>query len=412
MNATSAAENSTYAWIMVGVAFLLNALSFGVLSSVGVFLKPLAAEFGWSRGGLSFGYTAVTITTAFSAIFWGILADKYGGRWIAVAGACGMALSLLLLSSVSSLTDYYVYHLLFGAIGHGAITGPLMAAVGLWFTRNVGLAIGLAVAGSAFGQGVVPFIARQLIDLHSWDAAYLYLGLGYIVVAIPIALAVKDSPRRTARDAGEPPKMRDGTPFPLSSTVTVAWVSAAVVFCCTAMSVPVVHLVPLLTDKGLTPDSAVTIFLVLMIAGAGGRILGGRLADIIGALPGYAVMSVVQTSIIFAFPHVENIFVIYALAVVFGVAFSGVMASFVVCVRMMVPSNVMARSMATIGMFGWFGMGLGGWQGGWMFDITGNYIIPFANGSAAGLINILVLGLFALHIRHALRARDKQFAMG
>lgn len=405
--------NSPFAWMMVGVAFMLSALSFGILSSVGVFLKPLAAEFGWSRGSLAFGYTAVALMTAFSAIFWGTLSDKFGGRWIAVIGACGMTLTFFLLSTVDSLSKYYAFHLLFGLIGHGAVTGPLYAAVSLWFTRNIGLALGISVAGSAFGQGVIPFIARFLIDAGGWQSAYFYLGIGYLAVAVPIALMVRDSPRRTTVDAAKPPKMLDGTTFPLPPMTVVAWLASAVLFCCTAMSVPVVHLVPLLTDKGITPENAVTVFLVLMIAGAMGRIWGGKLADQIGALPSYAAMSVLQTSVIFVFPHADNIVLIYALAIIFGVAFSGVMASFLICVRMMVPSNVMARSMAVVGMFGWFGMGFGGWQGGWVFDLTGDYVIPFANGSAAGLVNIFILALFALHIRRGLRAQAvPQFAAG
>jgi predicted MFS family arabinose efflux permease len=179
----------------------------------------------------------------------------------------------------------------------------------------------------------------------------------------------------------------------------VAWISAAVVFCCVAMSVPIVHLVSLLTDQGMTPDSAVTVFLALMIAGAFGRILGGKLADHIGSLQSYVCMSVLQTAVIFLFPHVQNVFLVYILAMVFGLSFSGVMASFLVSVRMMVPARVLARSMAVVGLFAWVGMGLGGWQGGLMFDYTGDYVWSFAIGSFSGVINLIILALFYMHIQ-------------
>ena len=77
------------------------------------------------------------------------------------------------------------------------------------------------------------------------------------------------------------------------------------------------------------------------------------------------------------------------------------MASFLICVRMMVPGIVLARSIAVVAMLGWIGMGVGGWQGGLIFDITGNYIWSFANGSLAGFINLLVLFFFNIHIRNA-----------
>jgi predicted MFS family arabinose efflux permease len=204
--------------------------------------------------------------------------------------------------------------------------------------------------------------------------------------------------------------MRDGTEFPLSPTAVVAWISAAVVFCCIAMSVPVVHVVPLLTDKGMPPERAVTVLLILMIAGTAGRIFGGKLADQLGPLQAYAAMSFGQTVLIFLFPLVDNVIGTYALAIAFGVCFSADMAAFLVCVRAMVPSHIMARAMAVVAMFGWIGMGIGGWQGGAAFDWTGNYVLSFANGSIAGVVNLAILAMFALHIRRGLRTRDLNLA--
>ncbi len=405
---TKFTEREEYGWVMVFITFTLSAISFGVLSSVGVFLKELEAEFGWSRGSLSFGYSAITLATAFTGIFWAILADRYGTRWIVLFGAVILGFPLLLLSTMDSIVEFYFYYFLFGAFGHATVTGLLYANVGLWFTRNIGLAIGLSVAGGAVGQGTVPVIVRYLINQHDWQTAYSTLGIAYIILTIPIALFVRDSPRLKSAQSHEAPKQRDGTPFPLAPTVVVAWIGTAVVFCCIAMAVPIVHLVPLLTDHGMTPEKAVTVFFALMITGAFGRVLGGKLADHIGALQSYICMSVLQTAVIFMFPHVENTILIYALAMTFGLAFSGVMASFLVCVRMMVPANFLARGMAVVGATGWVGMGLGGWQGGIAFDLTGDYVWSYANGSIAGVINLLILTLFFLHIRRSGRHQGLQ----
>ena len=392
-------EREEYGWVMVVATFTLGVISFGVLSSVGVFLKPLEAEFGWSRGSLSFGYSAITLATAFAGILWGMLADRYGTRWFVLFGAVIIGFPLLLLSTMDSVIEFYLYYFLFGALSHATVTGLLYANVGLWFTRNIGLAIGLAVSGGAVGQGTVPVIVRYLINHYDWQTAYSTLGIAYIILAIPIALFVRDSPRLYSVQSHEPPKQRDGTPFPLSPTVVVAWIGTAVVFCCVAMAVPIVHLVPLLTDQGMSPNQAVIVFFTLMATGAFGRIFGGKLADHIGALQSYICMSVLQTAVIFLFPHVQNTILMYALAIIFGLAFSGVMASFLVSVRMMIPANYLARGMAIVSATGWIGMGLGGWQGGIAFDLTGDYIWAYANGSIAGIINLIILTLFFLHIR-------------
>ncbi|MBD87165.1 MAG: hypothetical protein CMM34_02800, partial [Rhodospirillaceae bacterium] len=189
-------ETPGYGWIVVAVAFFLSAISFGTLASVGIFLKPLIAEFGWSRGNLSLGYTAIAFASAVTGIIWSIIVDRHGSRWVALFGAIAMGIPLLLLSRIELLTEFYVYYFLFGALGHAAVTGPLWVCVGLWFKNNVGLALGLTFSGSAIGQGVVPYIARYLIDNFGWETAYSTLGIAYMILAIPIALLVRDNPQR------------------------------------------------------------------------------------------------------------------------------------------------------------------------------------------------------------------------
>ena len=83
--------------------------------------------------------------------------------------------------------------------------------------------------------------------------------------------------------------------FVLAEREVIAWISLAIIFCCTCMAVPIVHLVPLLTDTGRTLDQASTVLMVLMFSGALGRILGGKLGDLIGPLPSYMLMSAGRT---------------------------------------------------------------------------------------------------------------------
>ena len=89
--------------------------------------------------------------------------------------------------------------------------------------------------------------------------------------------------------------MEDEQNLIVDEKVAVAWISAAIIFCCICMSVPIVHLVPLLTDRGISLNSATQVLMVLMFSGAFGRVLGGRLGDTIGALPAYMLMSLGQT---------------------------------------------------------------------------------------------------------------------
>lgn len=393
--------NGGYGWVMVGVAFLLTGLSFGILGSVGVFLKPLAAEFGWSRASVSFGYTAVTLATGVAGIGWGIVADRIGARIPSMIAALAMAAALVGMSRIEAVWQFLVLHFVFGAFGHGALMGPLYANVGLWFRRNVGLAMGIATAGGAVGQGVVPAIARWLIGGYGWDTAYAALGFSYLTVALPLAMLVRRAPKGDGGVNTGRPMLTGGSPFPISPAGTVAWISTAAIFCCACMAVPLVHLVPMLSDRGMAPESAVTVLLALMLAGGVGRLLGGKLADRVGALNAYMTASLGQTVLVVAFPFASSIAGIYGLAVAFGLFYSGVMATFLISLRMMVPSVMMARAMSTALAFAWVGMGIGGWQGGVLFDATGGYAWSYMVAGLCGMANLAVLSAFAIRIRNA-----------
>lgn len=385
-----------YGWVMVAVVFTLSAISFGSLGAISVFLKPLSMEFGWSRGDTSLGYTAIAFSSALFGLLWGVVADRNGTRWFGIIAAFVMTFSLYMLSGQNSLSDFYLFYFLFGAFGNAMVSTPLFANVGFWFRYKPGLAIGITAAGGAFGQGVIPYFAGLGIAQYGWRDTYMIMAVAYFVIALPISFLIRESPwREKVRRTVE----IEERSFPLSEFEVVAWISLAVIFCCNCMSVPIVHLVPLLTDQGASVESATSVLMVLMMSGVAGRILGGKLGDTIGALPTYAIMSLGQTFFVFWFPHIESTAFLYLTAVLFGFTYSGVMSSILVCTRMMVSARFAARAMSTTSFFGWGGMGLGGFIAGVLFDRTGDYVWSYAFASIAGVLNLIILALFYLRIR-------------
>lgn len=394
-NASSTDKDSTYGWLMVFVAFVLSALSFGALASISVFLKPLSAEFGWGRGETSLGYTAIAFSSALFGVLWGNVADRYGTRWFGVVAALAMTASLFLLSEQSSIYEFYAFYFLFGAFGNAMASTPLFANVAFWFRKNPGLALGVAASGGAVGQGILPYVAGFAITNYGWQSAYVILAWIYLIIALPIAFLIRESPWREQARVAPENEIRN---FPLSEVEVIIWISVAVVFCCNCMSVPIVHLVPLLTDTGWTMESATSVLLVLMLSGGIGRIFGGKLCDIIGVLPAYIVMSLGQTISVFWFPHLDSAASLYLLAIFFGFTYSGVMSSILVCTRMMVSARFAGRAMGITTFFGWSGMGIGGFVGGLFYDMNGDYIWSYAFASLAGVINLVVLGMFYMRI--------------
>lgn len=385
-----------YGWAMVLVVFTLSGLAFGSMASISVFLKPVSLEFGWSRGQTSFAYTIASFASATFGVIWGQVADKYGTKWFGLAGAISMSLTLLALSSLDSIYQFYLLYFLFGALGSALLFSPLYANVGFWFRENPGLALGIAASGGAVGQAFIPHLSGILILSYGWQSAYIYLALIYISISLPISLLIKESPWRVDARSDAISEERN---FPLSEKAVVAWISFAVIFCCVCMSVPIMHLVPLLTDKSFSLEFSTFVLMLLMICGAFGRIFGGMLGDYIGALPGYFLMSLGQTIFVVWFPHLVSPLGIYVVAALFGFTYSGVMSSILVCTRMMVSAKFGARAMSLTSFFGWIGMGLGGFLGGYLFDIYGDYTWAFTIAGISGFINLIVLSFFFLQIR-------------
>lgn len=307
-----------------------------------------------------------------------------------------MSLTLLALSSLDSIYQFYLLYFLFGALGSALLFSPLYANVGFWFRENPGLALGIAASGGAVGQAFIPHLSGILILSYGWQSAYIYLALIYISISLPISLLIKESPWRVDARSDAISEERH---FPLSEKAVVAWISFAVIFCCVCMSVPIMHLVPLLTDKGFSLEFSTFVLMLLMICGAFGRIFGGMLGDYIGALPGYFLMSLGQTIFVVWFPHLVSPLGIYVVAALFGFTYSGVMSSILVCTRMMVSAKFGARAMSLTSFFGWIGMGLGGFLGGYLFDIYGDYTWAFTIAGISGFINLIVLSFFFLQIR-------------
>src|SRR3990167_8474494 len=168
----SAGQDRLAGW-MVATCTVMVMLGFGAIVNMTVFLAPLAVEFGWSRGELSLAYAFATIGTGIGGIVMGHFADRMPARRMALCGAIVPGVALLLLARMNSTFELYLLHAAMGLFGVGALMAPLNSAAALWMARRPGLAIGVVNAGGALGQGVLPYLARNLVLMEGWRAAYV-----------------------------------------------------------------------------------------------------------------------------------------------------------------------------------------------------------------------------------------------
>ena len=131
---------------------------------------------------------------AFGGLFMGPLADRKGTRPVVLFGVCVLGASYLIASFITSLWQFYTLFFIAGFFGAGAIFPPLMAAVGNWFFVGAGVAIGIASAGQAFGQGAVPFVSSLLIESFGISGAFASIGGFMLVTLIPLTILLRQPP--------------------------------------------------------------------------------------------------------------------------------------------------------------------------------------------------------------------------
>ena len=403
MAAPSTGEEPRYGWVMVAIAPAFLALGNGGLGAISVFIKPLSAEFGWLRGETSFAYLAATLGSGVGGIAMGILADRFSTRHIILLGAIAGGLSFVGLSFLSSLWQFYLYYIVFGLLASAAFFAPLLSNVGAWFTARRGLAIGLVTAGQALGQGMVPYITALLIVGFGWQGAYTGLAIVFLAVLLPMSFLVRDAPgsgsairaRARAGEAGEAAE-----DFLIRPRHSLAVLSAAAVFCCITMATPLIHAPALASDRGLSPENAARVLLIMLISGALGRVAFGRLADKIGGLHSYMAASLWQTVLVYPFVLVSTPMGFYTMAAVYGFGYAGVMTSLINSALAFSPKAHAGFATAVVALFGWVGMGLGAWQAGFLFDLTGDYKVPFYIAAYSGVVNLWLLGAIRIWQRN------------
>jgi MFS family permease len=398
-----ARRSAWFGWLMVLVSGAIMGTGFGTQVSVSVFLQPLQSEFGWARGDISFAYSLAAAFSGLGAVVMGHLADRISPRIQVVVGACTMGVAYFLLSHSDQLWQFHLlYGVLVGGLCQGSFMTPLLTNVGFWFERNRGLALAATLAGQSLGGALMPLLTRYLITEVGWRQAYVLLGYGAWAFLIPLALMVRQPPhleemRRASRAAAERHGAGALTPTGFTPGQLGAYLGIAGILCCICMAIPALHIVSLALDAGIPTQAAASVLTVVMVLSIVGRLGIGQVADTIGGMRALWLASFGQTVMIFWFTQVHSLVGLYLVALLYAPAFGAVIPAYTIVVREMVPVHRIGSILGWVLFLSNVGMGIGGFLGGALFDLSGNYMVPFGAGALAGTVNLMLIGW--LHLR-------------
>lgn len=389
-------EGGLQAWLVVLGAWFSLFASFGLLNTIAVF-QTYTLEHqlsSYSEGTVGWVFSIYTFLTFFCGVYIGPVFDKYGPRWLIVAGTVCTVGGMVLLSFCTELWQFVlVFGVLLG-LGSSLIFTPCIAAVGHWFKRRRGLATGTASTAGGIGGVIYPLMLSRLFNTigYAWAVRALALiclcccGVGIILVRSRL------------------PPVHNASPHPdfkIFKKIPFLHLSLGVFLLEFSLFIPLAYISSYAKHQGFSSDFAFNLIPILNASSAIGRILPGWYADIIGPINvciGSVVLSFVACFCVWL-PSGHTTAGVVVFTILFGFGSGTSIAVAPVCVGQLCKTQEYGRYYATTYTLVSFACLIG-------IPIAGN-IVEAQNGGYQGLI-ILTGGVYVFSMLFLLLAKTSR----
>lgn len=389
-----------YGWVVLGAVTLLLLAASGVRSSFGVFIKPLEAEFGWARTSLS--AVAALSLFIYGAVgpFVGRLADRWGPRGVLAVAALLLGVGALAAAAITSLWQLYLTTGVIIALGAGASAMSVAAATTTrWFETRRGLVLGIAGSGIAAGQLLIVPLAMALTLSWGWRAAFLVLGVGALVVALPAVLGfVRNDPQDVGLSAfGAAPTGARATAADIAdertdvleaATSAPFWLLSGSFFVCgyTTAGLVLTHLIPHATEHGFHTSQAAQALGIMGALNIAGTVASGWICDRFGQkVPLAAYYFLRGLSLVFL-PYLATVPGLFAFAAIFGLNYISTVPPTTVLTARIYGRYSVGELSGWIFLSHQVGAALGSLVGGYLYDRFGDYTLAFHSAAALAFI--------------------------
>jgi MFS family permease len=338
---------------------------------------------------------------AFGSFAWGSASDRWGARIVTLCGAVLLGAALTVASRATTLQGFQLTYGVLVGFAASAFFAPMIATVMGWFETRRNLAVSLVSAGMGMAPLTLSPLASWLITHYGWRSAMFTLGVLAWALLIPASLFVRRPPVAAAGAAPpKPDKQEVGRALTSPQFLVLGF---TFMLCCMAHSGPIFHVVSYAMYCGIGAMAAVSVYSVEGLAGLGGRIVIGLLADRLGAKRVLIGTLILQSLAIVAYLRVNELSEFYTLAVIFGVAYGGGMPLYASIAREYFPQHIMGTVFGAATMLSSLGMSIGPVAGGWIFDTYHNYAWLYI-ASAAVAVGAVLLSLSFMRLRPRIAA--------
>jgi MFS family permease len=368
-----------------------------------VALPPVQADFGIDRGAASVPYTMAMMGFAFGGVAMGRLADRFGIVFPAILGSVLLGGGYVAASYAPNIWTLDAAHFLIG-VGASGTFGPIISDMSHWFRKRRGIAIAIASSGNYLSGAVWPPIIQYFIETSGWRATHLGIGILCLITMIPLALMMRRRSPIEHVEIGATGGTARGT-LSLKPNTLQALLAIGGIACCVAMAMPQVHIVAYCGDLGYGPARGAEMLSLMLGLGLIARVVSGSIADRIGGLSALMIGSALQAFALLLYLGFNGLTSLYIVSGLFGLFQGGIIPMYAVIVREYFPPKDAGVRTGIALMFALFGMALGGWMSGAIFDLTGSYRAAFANGFLWNLLNLAIIGWLLLRSRAGMSGR-------
>jgi MFS family permease len=376
--------NIFYGWFIVAAAVFQTAYQSAIfVYGLTAFIGPMSADSGWSYAQISLAASIRGLQIGGLDPLAGLIVDRWPARRLMAIGFFVFAGGTVLISRATSLAALYGGFIIAGIGSSFCLTIVPTTIIARWFKRNIGKASGILALGFAVGGLAVPLVVR-LVDTYGWRDVLMYLGLGLLVLGLPLSRVFRETPERYGQfpdgrppeDSGEAgsatfgPDMREALKMPAFWLIGVAGL-----FQFTAVHAVTVHMVPYMESLGMARETAAIGVKILSLVGLVMRVAYGALADMFGKKYIYALSNGITAVALILLGALDgSSFAAMALfGVIYGIGVSGATPLRAPIAREYFGVRRFGAIFGLLSIFSTIGGVTGAPVAGWVFDARRTY---------------------------------------
>jgi MFS family permease len=380
-----------YGWYVLAASFVILFFNAGARSSISVMFKPIAAEFGWNRGTVSFTFFLQMVLFASSLSLIGRFYDRYGPKWVIIISTLFISIGYMFIAFIDTLWQFLLFYSVIAAVGLGGTAVPIFAAISSkWFEKGRAFAASLSLSGNCIGQFVLVPVMTYFVISYGWRISHFLIGVVMLVVNTALALLViKGDPEdlglkpygphegeipeeKNELQASDVPQV-DMSLAEAMKTRSFWFIFTFMLFCGTADFLVSTHFIPFVTDYGISPTSAGNMLAWLGLLGMAGILVAGPIADRIGNKIPLSMVFFLRVLILLMIVKYQNPLSLYVFALLFAFTFLITAPLLPALIGKLFGFSHVGLISGFLMTFHYLGGGLGAYLGGLIFDITGSY---------------------------------------